>query len=155
MREVGFASDARHSRSNSLPTVHVGAPPWSPDDRMLPRSLEASLLRRASVVSVQCHWFQRPCWTDGKPTRNSRKNPNLAWCRLAPPIDCSSVDMPADLSIAQPLTCSSVHPSGRLASAVSPRQFQFWAPRSAAATCLSPERSYASFHRNPKRVAPH
>src|SRR3954463_12329486 len=87
MREVGFASDARHSRSNSLPTVHVGAPPWSPDDRMLPRSLEASLLRRASVVSVQCHWFQRPCWTDGKPTRNSRKNPNLAWCRLAPPID--------------------------------------------------------------------
>src|SRR4051794_13016170 len=31
--------------------------------RMLPRSVDASLLRRASVVSVQCQWFQRPCCT--------------------------------------------------------------------------------------------
>src|SRR3954451_19670017 len=30
--------------------------------RMLPRSVEASLLRRASVVSAPCQWFQGPCF---------------------------------------------------------------------------------------------
>src|SRR3954463_10194439 len=34
---------------------------------MLPRSPEASPLRRASVVSVQCQWFRGSAGLDGKP----------------------------------------------------------------------------------------